>query len=115
MIRKIGAVGLMVALLAGSGFASLASAGGESSLPRDTHVHVFNVCKRADAGYNVDGGVCIYLYGEDQNGNPIYKDDCRKTDQYQWCNYSCRICGKLNDTQKAHPHYVRTVHSVKHP
>lgn len=115
MIRKIGAIGLMAALLAGSGFASLASVRDESVLPKATHVHEFTVCRRADAGYSVDKGVCVYLYGTDQNGNPIYKDDCKRTDQYQWCNYICRICNKMNDTQGAHPHYVRTVHSVKHP
>lgn len=115
MMKKIGVLGLAMVLLVCSGFVSMANVGGHDILPQDSHVHDFSVCKRADAGYSVDKGVCVYLYGTDQNGNPIYKDDCRISDQYQWCNYICRICGKTNDTQGAHSHFVKTVHSKSHP
>lgn len=115
MMKKIATLGLVAALLICSGFISKAFVGSDGILPTAAHTHDFSVCKRADAGYEVDRGVCIYEYGRDEKGNPIYKDDCRLTDKYQWCNYICRICNKVNDTQNAHSHYVKTVHSVVHP
>lgn len=115
MMKRIWALGLAMVLLVCSGFVTLAAANGNGVQPHDSHVHDFSVCKRANAGYSEDRGVCEYLYGYDQNRNPIYKNDCRKTDHYEWCNYICRICGKTNDTQGAHSHFVKTTHSVNHP
>ncbi len=112
MMKRIGALGFAVVLLIYSGFVSWAAVCGSSNSPDGAHD--FSVCKRADAGYSVDKGTCVYIYGWDQNGNPIYKNDCRISDRYQWCNYICKYCNQVNDTQGAHPHYVKTVHSVNH-
>lgn len=113
-MKRIWALGLAMVLLACSGFVTLAAANGNDVQPQDSHSHIFTECRRANAGFSVERGTCVYLYSTDQNGNPTYRDDCVISDQYQWCNYYCTICHKQDDTQGAHPHFLRTVHSKNH-
>lgn len=75
-------------------------------------VHHFDEHKRAGAGYSVDVGTHRYLYGYDENKNPIYKYDCRLTDYYEYCQNKCIYCNATYGS--THTHYVKTQHSVNH-
>lgn len=112
MMKRIGALGLAVAFLMCSGFVSWAAVCSSSNSPDG--VHHFNVHKDANAGYHVNRGTCTYLYAYDVNNNPIYRSDCIMTDCYEYCNYICKYCNKVDDTQGSHAHYAMTLHSVHH-
>lgn len=110
MMKRIGTFSLVVLLLFGNVLVPQAVVCSNSP----NGVHDFSVHKSVDAGYSEDLGTHEYLYGYDQDHNPIYKNDCRKTAHYQYCQYICRYCNKVNDTQGSHSHYVKTSHSVNH-
>lgn len=54
-----------------------------------------------------------YIYGYDQNNNPIYKE-CQKTDYYTWCEYKCAYCSVRNPDANRHTHITYTAHSANH-
>lgn len=77
----------------------------------DGHHH-FNDCWSAGAGHNVYGGTHSYIYGYDENENPIYRNDCELWLGYEYCTYMCRYCQLKEGNQ--HEHYVGTFHTVYH-
>lgn len=110
MMKRIGLLSFTVLFLLGNAFVVQAAVCSNSP----DGVHHFSVHKAANAGYSVDLGTHEYLYGYDQNNNPIYKNDCRRSERYQYCQYICSYCNKVNDTEGSHSHYVKTVHSINH-
>lgn len=77
------------------------------------HYHHFSKCQLEKDGYSKDGGTHSYLYGFDINNNPVYKNDCRITMRYQYCNYVCAYCNTKQDGAR-HEHHVLDTHSVVH-
>ena len=108
MVKKIGAVGLVITFLLCSGFVVSAEI---YSMASD-HIHHYDSCRRADAGFPGESSQCRYLaYYE--NKVPIYKEDCVQTPWYQYCNYACTYCGKVN-YENQHDHYIKTEHTKAH-
>lgn len=110
MTKKILIIGLAVSLLVCNVFISQAVICSKSP----DGVHHFNAHRAASAGYSVERGAHKYLYGYDQNNNPIYYNDCIREDRYNYCEYICSYCGVANTAQGSHSHYVNTWHSVNH-
>lgn len=75
-------------------------------------VHHFDAHRRVGAGYSVDLGYHDYLWGY-EGGRPIYKNNCRMTEVYQYCERACIYCyaGLKGST---HSEYSSTTHSISH-
>ena len=110
MMKKIVITGLAVSLLVCNAFISQAVICSKSP----DGVHHFNAHRAASAGYSVDRGTHEYLYGYDQNNNPIYRTDCKISDKYEYCEYICSYCGVANTDQGSHSHFIKTWHSINH-
>lgn len=76
-------------------------------------VHHFEQHLEESAGHLKTGGTHRYLYGYDSQKKPIYKDDCKLTYYYKYCNIVCRFCGTKQDGTR-HDHLSSTMHSVSH-
>lgn len=76
-------------------------------------VHHFNSCKPVNGGRIADLGTHTYLYGYDENDKPIYRNNCRMTQPYQYCIYACYWCGQENPNG-AHEHAQAIRHSISH-
>lgn len=80
----------------------------------DDRLHHFSTHRRyLDTTYGVDGGTHWYLYGYDHNEVPIYKNDCKLTVLYCYCDYACSACGTIQEGAR-HTDQLVTNHSIKH-
>ena len=81
-----------------------------SSSPDGVH-HFHHV--QQPSGYTVYVGTHEYLFGYDENDNPIYHNDCQLMNVYTYCRMICDYCGKT-DGNPDHDHRTGTLHSVPH-
>ena len=73
--------------------------------------HIFEEVEQP-AGYTVDGGSHMYLYGIHSDGSSEYRE-CKLTDVYQYYREICKNCGIRSDRQDISK-YVKTLHSAHH-
>ncbi len=76
-------------------------------------VHHFGSHADTGAGQLKVGGTHQYLYGYDNQNNPIYRNDCQIAYYFKYCEYSCNYCGTRQEGSQ-HEHLTGTIHSVKH-
>ena len=110
MKKKLLALGMALFVFSGSSMTALAAVCPHPKAPGG--VHHFNSCKPTGGGRTDDLGYHSYLYGYDENNNPIYKN-CKMTQPVQYCIYVCYYCGQEN-LDGTHEHKLLIQHSVNH-
>ena len=110
MKKKLLALGMALFVFAGSSMTALAAVCPHPNAPGG--VHHFNACKPTGGGRTENLGTHSYLYGYDENYNPIYRN-CTMTKVIQYCVYVCRYCAQENPNG-AHEDTIAIRHSVNH-
>lgn len=112
MKRTIAAFCMAILVFAGSSMTALAAVCPHPNAPGG--VHHFTSCKPAGNGGRIeDHGFHSYLYGYDDTGKPMYRNDCRMTEAFQYCIYVCHWCG-LENPDSPHEHSLGIQHSISH-
>lgn len=111
MKRKIVAIGIAPLIFACNSMTLQAATCPYS--PDGVHHLSSNAHRSSGMGYSVDKGTHTYLWGYDVDENPIYKDNCKITESYEYCRFACNYCGAVDNDSPYHTHCT-THHSINH-
>lgn len=108
MKKRISA--LVIAMLVFMCSSSFAFAAESDIVPY--HDHKFSRHQQVGSEYKEYQGNHTYLYGYDEKGNEIFRDNCQLYAVYRNCVTLCLYCDVQQGSQ--HRHMVRFDHSISH-
>ncbi len=74
--------------------------------------HQFDDHYRTNNGRLEDAGNHWYLFAT-EGGKEIYRDDCKLTRSYEYCQKQCVKCRAIKE-DSLHEHLLTTKHSINH-
>lgn len=83
-------------------------------VPYDACQHEFSLCNQVGSPYRENMGPHTYLYGKDENGNEMFKNDCQLSAVYVNCQYLCTKCRIVKPGGIQHRHMIGFEHSKTH-
>lgn len=107
-------VALVIAMSVFICSSSLAFAAESDITPHEACTHDFSLCNQVGTPYSENIGPHTYLYGKDENGNEMLRNDCMLSAVYVNCQYLCQNCRIVKPGGGQHRHMIRFEHSLDH-